>query len=1234
MSVDDPRRDVTRWTAEMLPELAEELEIDLGPVIDFLKAGGKIEPFNVTSATFEERMRYYQWMEGAFSKMAEADRRLFESAIIRCSVMAQQDKDPTYEIPNCLKDAFDDSSAIDGSCQKLLNMAGEMDEKDPQGAVALLKEALGMLEEGNPQHGEVVAAIHYMMGMTLSEEANKPDEALPRFNKAIEIKKKLGDADSPSMIYHLIGRGGAYRKQRKYNEALEDHERAEKLAKAHGTKKQKAKAAMHLAATYCCLREMDKALELAERIQSLTKRPDGHVTLTNAEAAILEGLIMVTKQEWEEALDCFKLAWPVVARSYPKTHKRVKFLSKQGSVAYKKVMAMNKDNPERKEAPPKKQRKAPPPPPKKDEPPPPPPEPTAGDLLKDAARLKGKGDNKGAIELLLKAYEMMGRAGDERTIECAMAVDELSKLYFQENDVDQAFKYGREAAELLSHVLGDDLKTAAAHANVSSIARKLGKLDESEDAMRSALQIMRAKLKPSSKELYKRELGLAVLLSSMGKKEEAADQFDRVLTMAEKIYGDAHAETLKVKKRLSELRPESKHPQYIVWYHNRFSNMRVCTEKTDETSDDMPVYKYIEGSKYKLFIKKSMGTWRLCTANGAFYQKANGDSPLTAAWKDADVYVPKKANWDALWHDPDFPHSTASLGQKMPTSWVPVQHIMKGAPLFDQIDPCDMQQGSLGDCWLIAAMSSVAEFPQALRNVFTVGDIPSNGKIPLRMYNRIKEDWVTMEIDCFIPCSPQKWWRKGGDPHFVKSGGKGGECWPMLVEKAFAKLSGGYKNLVGGNSTMAWHTLMGGEQDMLKGYMKNGKDLREWTLVVKNIPLDRWSGSYTASGAPKVHKKADFWKHLQHLDNKRCLMSASLSGGHEDELTNGLVTSHAYSVLKTYEGNGQQLVQVRNPWGNAKEWNGAWSDKSNKWAQHPEVAKAVKFSAKDDGSFWMPYSDFFDLFGTIGAYQGSMPGAKASDNSSGVSNRNRPTPVTFMPPPPSKEALALEEEDDTEQYGKVLWRLPVSSAGCVHELRMHQSEDPEDDFTARTLIFSLSFDANPKDLEPHKSTLVELLLGQDVSSEKKPVERKAMALDIVDSVVGAQPGQEKVLSTTAYGKKEQVSKDAEGHERLPDMRLTVLLRNEPPEPYGADEEGEEPLPEVTVDDEEVFDVVDEIEGEDDIDGGLAADIGADAKMSSVEKAENQLSLGARAPKKTLPSVGKAGGDSSCCCTLM
>jgi len=47
------------------------------------------------------------------------------------------------------------------------------------------------------------------------------------------------------------------------------------------------------------------------------------------------------------------------------------------------------------------------------------------------------------------------------------------------------------------------------------------------------------------------------------------------------------------------------------------------------------------------------------------------------------------------------------------------------------------------------------------------------------------------------------------------------------------------------------------------------------------------------------------------------------------------------------------------------EWNGAWSDKSEEWTKHPDIAKQLKVNDANDGLFWISFDDFVDNFSVL-----------------------------------------------------------------------------------------------------------------------------------------------------------------------------------------------------------------------------------------------------------------------------
>ena len=57
------------------------------------------------------------------------------------------------------------------------------------------------------------------------------------------------------------------------------------------------------------------------------------------------------------------------------------------------------------------------------------------------------------------------------------------------------------------------------------------------------------------------------------------------------------------------------------------------------------------------------------------------------------------------------------------------------------------------------------------------------------------------------------------------------------------------------------------------------------------------------------------------------------------------------------------LIRIRNPYGNALEWKGAWSDGSKEWEDLPaEQREHLGLNPGADGEFWMSLEDFMKQF--------------------------------------------------------------------------------------------------------------------------------------------------------------------------------------------------------------------------------------------------------------------------------
>jgi len=281
------------------------------------------------------------------------------------------------------------------------------------------------------------------------------------------------------------------------------------------------------------------------------------------------------------------------------------------------------------------------------------------------------------------------------------------------------------------------------------------------------------------------------------------------------------------------------------------------------------------------------------------------------------------------------------------------------------ITPSDIAQGSLGDCWLLAAIATLAEHEGVIESCFISTNYSPLGRYKIALWNPVKNERETFSIDDTIPCN------KDGKPLFTTPNGN--ELWVFLLEKAFAKTMGDYASLEGGlpawamylmtgDSTLHWSNDEGSWSGCeLKakenGFSTSGKELHR--------------AAYFPTGE-KIASEAMFTLICSYVEGK-CALGAGTKGK-DDTISEGrgkdggIVPGHAYSILDCRKVFEFQLIQLRNPWGTF-EWKGDWSDDSPLWAQHPSVKASLmddkqKELDQGEGTFWMSFADFnmyFDM---------------------------------------------------------------------------------------------------------------------------------------------------------------------------------------------------------------------------------------------------------------------------------
>ncbi|XP_030632567.1 calpain-9 [Chanos chanos] len=250
------------------------------------------------------------------------------------------------------------------------------------------------------------------------------------------------------------------------------------------------------------------------------------------------------------------------------------------------------------------------------------------------------------------------------------------------------------------------------------------------------------------------------------------------------------------------------------------------------------------------------------------------------------------------------------------------------APQFiiDGATRMDVCQGILSDCWFLSAIASLSLHPSLMRHVVPSGQSFQdgyNGSFKFRFWQY--GEWKEVKIDDRLPTQR--------DQLIYLRSSQTNEFWSSLLEKAYAKLKGGYRALNMGFSHEAMADMTGGVTEVLK--------------IPRNL--------------------AAFLKPL--LLKGALINCANSQGPLEQKNEFGILFKHAYAVTgleQVQTKNGPvELVRVHNPWGKT-EWEGPWSDQNgSEWnLVSAEEQRRLKRVNRDDGEFWMTLSDFrqnFDL---------------------------------------------------------------------------------------------------------------------------------------------------------------------------------------------------------------------------------------------------------------------------------
>ena len=186
----------------------------------------------------------------------------------------------------------------------------------------------------------------------------------------------------------------------------------------------------------------------------------------------------------------------------------------------------------------------------------------------------------------------------------------------------------------------------------------------------------------------------------------------------------------------------------------------------------------------------------------------------------------------------------------------------------NKIDCTNIEQGHLGTCYFLAAISTISNYGQLLYQLFPQEKINPEGLYEICLYH--KGRWVKVLVDDYFP------FIKNTDT-FLWAHPINNCLYTCFLEKAYAKINGSYNDINGGYLCPAFEALTGFESFLVKK--------KERTLSSEKI----------------YEIKDEVYEYFYNKIRDGYLFSCA-------------TWTHAYSLIGLRKENNQFIFKVRNPW--------------------------------------------------------------------------------------------------------------------------------------------------------------------------------------------------------------------------------------------------------------------------------------------------------------------------------
>ena len=256
--------------------------------------------------------------------------------------------------------------------------------------------------------------------------------------------------------------------------------------------------------------------------------------------------------------------------------------------------------------------------------------------------------------------------------------------------------------------------------------------------------------------------------------------------------------------------------------------------------------------------------------------------------------------------------------------WKRINEIYPEPNIFSgEINNKQITNGKITSSYFLSAISAISDYPGLIKNIFINNKYNPDGYYTLVLF--IDGEFQMIYLDDYFPCL------KGTNiPYFTKVNNF--SIWPLLLEKAWAKLNNSYQNALSGWPNDIFRTFTGFSCEELNH--NEEKPERIWRII-------------------KTVK-----------ENNGIICSSTKTD--EDINEKGLIPGFTYTLINAVEIEDEKnrkkyLIKLRNDLGNS-DWNGDWCKNSVYWNDYIKKQISKEILELKEGEFFICLDDFISYF--------------------------------------------------------------------------------------------------------------------------------------------------------------------------------------------------------------------------------------------------------------------------------